>query len=184
MSAPGTYSTSFLLRRLGVRTRITPEYKVSELTPVLVLADMSRSYGVEAVEARLVGLSDSAHNGTAVDWEIESRGQGGCIIESWGCTSNQAAATVKFEIRTSPRVSPSTPITCLQIGGETANSVLRIGYDEGCAGGGWPVPFASPTDRWYVPAGYYFHVQSNFTGLQTAYFYMVLREIPEPLGAA
>jgi hypothetical protein len=183
MSAPSTFSASRILSKLGVRSRIQPEYRTRDMTPVVILADMSRSYAPEAVEARAFAASQLLHNGTSVDWELFANAPGGLIIEHIGITSDQAAAIASFGISTTS-LGFGVSLALRNIGGEPVNSRAERGFDTYAGGGwNWPVPFTMPGERMFIPAGSYLQARSYFIGAQWGYFFCVFREIPESLGA-
>lgn len=190
MSSPSTFSASRILRKLGVRTRtVQPEYRTRDMTPVIVLADMSRTYAPEAIEARAITgqrLTPIA-NRTYINVQMLSRGRGGIVVEHLSIAASVAAWGF-VEISTTSLAGAVTGAPLLNIGGEATLTEIEWSADQAVGSPIYvmPAPVTVPTDRLFVPAGQYLHFGSIATGAPAIYdceIEVVFREIPEALGA-
>ena len=184
MTAPTTFSASGILRRLGVRSANQPEYYTQAMIPMILMADMSRSYAPEAVEGRGMVAHDLPASAPSGNFKLHSRGKGGIVIEYFGMASDEVTAQVQFEIVTADPFL-GTPLK-LDIGGVATVSDSRYlgsGPALGASKLVYPAPFVMPTERVYVPAGSWFHAACAFAGNHRVYLVCIWREIAESLGA-
>lgn len=205
-TASTTLSLSQLYRRLGVRSRIMPEFRVTPMEPVVVVADMSRSYAPEAVEGRHLWAQTIINPGVfhavipnSVGFEFSSRAPGGVVIESLEILITPGAAAsgnCYFKIvddhwAGDPPAWPWADLFGDDIGGEPVRSNAQWSMDmdtplgaDGYGLGGYH--WIQPTDRTYIGPGRFLRgmatVQPNGTAFG-ATISTVVREVPEMLGA-
>jgi hypothetical protein len=161
------------------------------MTPVIILADMSRSFAPEAIEARGMFLNEHS-TGIAKDmssFQLHSRGRGGIIVEALGVATSTANFGCYVQVQ--PTTGAGMGAAFAQpnnIGGEAISSFLMDStvFDPPGTGVIYPSPLVLPTERMFVPAGYYLRwgvyswVAPAIHDIATN---LVFREIPESLGA-
>lgn len=201
MTFPTTLSLSRAYARLGVRSRLQPEYRTSPMQPVIMVADISNTFAPEAIEARVVWATIHQNTGppgppaSANNFQVQARGAGGLVIEHLEVLSSVAVLATYVAIVANDWGGFPAPIWTaidnVNIGGDPVASVAQRGQDSL-----WPVGstprvvwnashFIMPSDRTYIPAGAYLQVQATLAavGAFDTEFLCVAREIPEMLGA-
>jgi len=198
-----TFDLSQVYKSLGVRSPNTNvELDTSQLTPVIVMADMAQSFSPEQFQARGVSsiIGDFANDefGTC---ELRSLGAGGIVIERLEVSTESDAVAAEDQTQlflgTTPEtiVSPVVP-EILQIGGENARSTVVGGHTvaghtpigvqvqfpivrNDISFGRFEIPF-----NWFIAPGQFFVVQNNAgpANAGTLTVNIQWREIPQARG--
>lgn len=191
MAEQTSFSLSRIYRALGVRTGILPPFDTEAFAPVAIVADFSRSYAPEQIEGRAVMLetTPSLAPHLYVNHLIEVRSAGGIIVEALEIETDQANAQCYFKRRqTRPWTGISLNTQRVDVGGLSTRSDVEGAWNVVLLGTPSCVhasPLVVPTERMYVPAGWYFEwgsYQPIAPVAHTLRYSIVWREIPEILG--
>lgn len=189
-----SFSTSAILRALGVRSRRQLPIETGGIQPVALLADYSSSFAPEAFEARVVmaGTLASQAPHSSLMHLVQVRAVGGIVVEYCNLSVNVAGDICFVQVvdATPPGVWGALPAGGLfSVGGAEPRCVGWLGYNIA------PVvanPMVAkyntlwlPTDRFFVAAGK-FLLFGSFTATPAAFsttHAVTFREIPEMPGS-
>jgi len=180
-----TFDTGQIMDTFGVRTRNRLRMNTGAMQPVAVLADMSKSFAPQRIEAR--GISGNTHavpgGGFVGVFELESRGPGGIVIEQITLQAGQLAVTDMWRqnITATGQGGLLTTIVTNQ-GGVPVLSVMRNAFNGASRGGTlcYAADYRAVDVDIFVPGGSFWSLQWFTQTVNSAS--IVWREIPEPLG--
>ena len=185
-----TFNLGRVHRALGVKGPVNPKYRVDNFSPVAVVADFSRSFAPESIEARAYySLSQASTGGNSyTNWLFQSLGAGGSIVEQIAIVTSSANAVGFAQRLSASPWSGSGSTARLQMGGTDTKSTITTSTNQVP-----PVAFPSMLSPWsigdsrlYIKPGEFLNFGSfSATGTaHTCWVGMVWRELEEQLGDA
>lgn len=190
-----TLAVSRLMARLGVKSPTVPTMDVGSYTPVVVMADFSRSLTSEPFEARgIAGEWLNNVSGRCWGMDLHANAPGGCVVEQFGMATEDAmignfvigVGTFQDQKLTEP--TPLLESIVQEIGGINPQSKVYVGRK----------PFIEPfcsllsssfnhqqyfDQRIYIHPGQHFLMMSSHLNRDTG-MWLVFRELPEAQGPA
>lgn len=190
-----TLSIGEALARSGVKGGTVPPM-VGGLTPTILVADYSKSFSGEPLEARAV--ASTAGFAVAVGNRfyalLTALSPGGAIVEAFSFLQTNGNNLSWIDRVTAPLVPISvSPLQPVESGGEAVRSVAVVGETAQVPSGAvadWSNSFVSGIailgpHRFYVPPGATLQIISDHTGGgfgSLGYTTLMWREIPEQIG--
>ncbi len=200
MPVPTTFDMSRIQNALGAKSGASqPSFANEVLFPLLVVGDMSDSFGAQKYEAR--AFADFSFNATPFPAEravmrLTALSPGGIVIERVDVTAHDGGAPstpdILAEMFVTTVVQPAinntgtTPVVIINVGGVPVRS---FGVSGSFIGG--PVSASFDLDAfgqktyenfgWFVPSGAFFQMQAGPAG-GVLHVQVQWREIPQAAG--
>lgn len=185
-----TYNLGRVHRALGVKGPINPQYREDSFSPVAIIADFSRSFAPEQVEARsFCGHTQaSAGANTEINFKLHCLGSGGAIVEYVGISTTNNVTIFVQRLAADPWAFGTGIGNILQMGGNDTKSTItwNVNQPPPVAPTTMPTPWAVADARFYIPPGSYLHFGSRSPGAvaHSCTIALIWRELEEQLGAA
>lgn len=198
MSAPNTFAAGEAFRLLGVKGGQLPGVAVDQYQPVIVMGDFSSGLSSAPIEAR--GMTSSrigAVSNRHAQWQIQSLGPGGIIIETLIAKVDAGDDFVDLGIfETAPIAGATTLGHTDNIGGVAVRSIVRQGNQNANR---FPLPPRIQLPLWtatsdskaaatlqgqkiYLAPGLFFGVGSRNQNREMI-VWATWRELAEPIGS-
>jgi len=190
MPVPTTFDLSRVQRALGAKSGFAQPFFANEfLYPLLVVGDMSRSFGPEQFERRGVvsnnAVSTVPNPGVA---QLIAIAPGGIVIETVNFFSTNPLTIAFCSVQTPPRtvLNPQTP-DVFNVGGDPVQSI-STGGDTATVIAGAQFHLDADAQKtidelgWFVPTGSAFEVLCSLAFPEELLVTVQWREIPQAPG--